>query len=302
MITLPNGKVCRSLPEQVAANMNNIQDILNILDGLNIQDNVVAVGDISQILTADELEIVERPVAFILYNNNIYIKKNESGGMAYFDIIFTIVLSTVISFASSEIEVNLSNGALGITNSTVSTYSVTQIDTALGTKADTTYVNAQLALKANLAGANFTGAITAPSIIEDMSGYGFQLRSEGVTDGFTINYAGIVKNGNKITFALAGEIVVGATAPSIPNPTICSFTFPSAIGLKLIPNSLNYLDNKSVSFFSSANVSADKNFDVRKISDTEIRIDSYAIHTLSLNTTYVFRYECTFLLSDNLAA
>ena len=36
MITLPNGKVCRSLPEQVAANMNNIQDILNILDGLNI--------------------------------------------------------------------------------------------------------------------------------------------------------------------------------------------------------------------------------------------------------------------------
>ena len=300
MITLPNGKVCRSLPEQVAANMNNIQDILNILDGLNIQDNVVAVGDISQILTADELEIVERPVAFILYNNNIYIKKNESGGMAYFDIIFTIVATTVISFNSSEIEVNLSNGALGITNATVSTYSATDIDTALNAKADLTYVNTELAKKANLAGANFTGAITAPSIIEDMSGYVYN--SAGTEAEVQLDYIGAVKNGNKLTFVLFGSITPTSSSSSY---SIASFTIPSQVGAKLIPATIggisNAIDFKKVQFIEETqNVVKDCSVRFSKYSDTSYTVFLLANHGLTVGTKYIFRYEATFLLSDSL--
>lgn len=234
MITLPNGKVCRSLPEQVAANMNKIQEILNVLDGLNIQDNVVAIGDISQILTADELAIVERPVAFILYNNNIYIKKNESGGMAYFDIIFTIVLSTVISFQSSEIEVNLSNGALGITNSTVSTYSVTQIDTAVNAKADLTYVNTELAKKADLTGASFTGPVKATTLEATNPNNEIAFTLTGETDLVNVYNKIIVVN--NILYVIANFKLQNNTASPITVYGLgtAAVTVPSEIASKII--------------------------------------------------------------------
>ena len=302
-IELPDGKICRSLPEQVAENAKNIKTILEILDGLNIQDNLVVIADISQILTRSELDIVERPVAFLYYGDQLYIKKNEVGGSAFFDVIFSISGSTVISFASKEIEVNLSTGALSLTTSTVSTYSKSELDTLLSAKSDITYVDAQLAGKADLSGANFTGAITAPSIIENMSGYSVVFPKISVFQTSTQEaYCGICKNGNKITFAVSGQITPSENISSGSDMTLCSFTIPSAVGEKLIPFAGGQrLSYKSVKCFYSSTNSVEITFIMTKTSNTSFYITCITTSTLSDSNVYSFRYEETFLLSENLA-
>lgn len=283
-----------SMPQQVQKNKDDIAEIKKVIDGLDSLDNVVIVPDISHIMTAEELKSVKQPVCFIIYNDHLYIKKKEESGNAYFDIVFSIVATTVISFQSSEIEINLSNGAIGITNSTVSTYSNSKIDELLSLKASITYVDVNFA---SLAGANFTGNITAPSIIENMIGYSFTPNS--ATDiTITINYAGVVKNGNKVTFALAFDITkTGAGAPNSFN--FGTFKMPNDVFNKLIPNRLNYLDNQIAAFFSSATATANIPVWISK-GGNYISLGGY-ISTLTVNTTYSARIEATFLLSENLA-
>lgn len=175
-----------SMPQQVQKNKDDIAEIKKIIDGLDSLDNVVIVPDMSHIMTAEELKSVRQPVCFIIYDNHIYIKNKEESGNAYFDVVFSIVVNTVISFQGSEIEVNLSNGALGIVNTTVSTYSVSQIDTMLGAKADLTYVDTKLAEKANLSGANFTGAITAPTLKQSQYNYSRTFNLNAPSSSLTI--------------------------------------------------------------------------------------------------------------------
>ena len=81
-----------SMPQQVQKNKEDIEDIRKIIDGLDAEDNVVIVNDISQILTAEELEAIKQPVAFIVYNNHLYFKRSETSTTAYFDVVFSIVL------------------------------------------------------------------------------------------------------------------------------------------------------------------------------------------------------------------
>ena len=299
MIELPDGKICRSLPEQVAENAKNIKIISEILDGLNIQDNLVVIADISQILTRSELDVVEKPIAFLYYGDQLYIKKNEVGGSAFFDVIFSISGSTVISFASKEIEVNLSTGALSLTTSTVSTYSKSEIDTLLSSKADTTYVDTQLAGKADLSGANFTGAITAPSIIENMSGYTASKYNVSSYAIHTLKYAGIVKNGNKITFVGVGEITRTATAGNIP---LVAFGIPASIGTKLYPINSSWLALYKLYLGVDLTNGIQIPAIMIKNSDDSLRFDLYDTNTLTANQKYYYRFECTFLLSENLAA
>ena len=246
-IELPNGKVCRSLPEQVAENAKNIKLIIEMLDGINIQDNLVVIADISQILTRSELDIVEKPVAFLYYGDQLYIKRNEVGGSAFFDVIFSITGSTVLSFNSKEIEVFLSTGALSLTTSTVSTYSKTELDTQLALKSDITYVDAQLALKANLSGATFTGNIDAPEVgasskikdlskIVDSDGHNrfaeFNLTGYSALTGagFTITYKKAVLNGKILS-------IVVVAANETENPiNIPTYTTLASVYLTTTPN------------------------------------------------------------------
>lgn len=148
MLVIGNKKY-RNLQEQVGWNTEQIDKIFEFLDGINVSDNVVVVPDLSYILNQDELDIINRQVAFIVYDGKLYIKKGADSSTAYFDVVFSITGSTTITFNGSEIQVTLSNGALGIINSTVSTYSVSQIDSLLSAKASVTYVDTQLALKAD---------------------------------------------------------------------------------------------------------------------------------------------------------
>lgn len=238
-LKLPDGKIVYNLPEQVAKNADDIKKIAAVLDGLNIQDNVVAIADISQILTRAELDIVEKPVAFLYYSDQLYIKRNEVGGSAFFDVIFSITGSTVISFTSKVIEVVLTTGALVLTTSTYSTYSKSELDTKFGLKADITYVDAQLALKANLSGATFTGAVKAPTLEQSNVNYeqSFNFNNYvGLTITNVYNKFIVVNN---MLYIIANIKLTNDTENSISiNPAVSSFgqinvTLPSGIASKI---------------------------------------------------------------------
>ena len=289
-----------SMPQQVQKNKDDIAEIKVVIDGLDSLDNVIIVPDISHIMTAEELKSVKQPVCFIVYDNHIYIKKKEESGNAYFDIVFSIIATTVISFQSSEIEVNLSNGALGIVNSNVSTYSNTKVDELLALKTSYTYVDTELAKKASLTGANFTGAITAPSIVENMSSL-YRFVPASIT-GFTITnvYCGAVKNGNKLTFVQFFKITrTGDTNYG----TLGSFQLPADVAAKLYPTPLGVVDtalaSQVISFFSDPQTCVDIKTITRKGTNS-IENFGYGLTALTLNTEYQARIETTFLLSDPL--
>ena len=143
--------------------------------------------------------------------------------------------------------------------------------------------------------------VTGDEIVENMSGYGFIPALNLSTNGFTLNYIGAVKNGNKVTFAIAGIFVPNENTEN--NTRLGAITFPTYIGEKLYVDSLGALNNQYVSFFNSVNTSVSKNVRTIKMSDGNNGV-SFQFFSLNsgfvLDTTYSFRFEVTFLLSDNL--
>ena len=142
---------------------------------------------------------------------------------------------------------------------------------------------------------NIDGNLTANSIIENMSGYSF---TKNESSQFTISYAGIVKNGNKITFAIAGIMNIPAHIERID---LGYFRIPSSVGIKLFPiGNTIFLSYKVVPFYKSYNSKVDVNVNTIKTSDTKISVATYPFN-LEFGIDYSFRYEITFLLSENLA-
>ena len=309
MIKLPNGKVARTLPEQVGYVTAEIDKIWGFLDGINVQDNLVKVAASSGTLDADEMAIVSREVAFIEYNGNLYIKANTTVTEFVFK---QIALSasdqgTYNILQSFRIVVTKASGAYAYSSNTVlSLYNKSEMDSLLAAKADDSATTAALAGKADLSGANFTGGITSPSIIEDMAGYGFSLN--GAIVGYTLEgvYAGVVKNGNKITFVAA--LNVTRTANDLTgNPNLFKFEMPSSVGAKLIPTMIggySYLANFVSQFWKSGWSKADvvTYFNKNVNSSILFNADSGINTTLEKDVKYYLRVEATFLLSDNLAS
>lgn len=304
MLEIGNKKF-RNLQEQVGYNTEQIDYILSVLDGLNIQDNAVVIDDISEPLTTDELNIVNKEVAFLIYNNQLFIKKNQDSVTAYFDIVFSISGTTVISFATKEIEVTLSNGGLNLVSASFSTYSKSELDTLLSAKASVSYVDTALLLKADLSGANFTGAITAPSIIENMSGYSYTALTKTNVTMENI-FCGAVKNGNKLTLVYALNVTRTDTVSG--DTQIGYFTVPNDVASKLYPTTIGlyggYLSASAINVFDS-----DVSYKTicgytTKISTNRVYliVSAVEMNKLTANTKYYLRYEVTFLLSDNLAS
>lgn len=144
--------------------------------------------------------------------------------------------------------------------------------------------------------------IHADEIVENMTGYAWQ----DVDTRFSLIYCGVVKNGNKLTFAVFGKINGDDVAGS-NNTYIGKFNIPTSIGQSLIPTlvgSTNILDIKNVHLYSNI-IKSSKEISVyvEKPNNNQLAIVQFGITDASLTagTDYFFRYECTFLLSDNLA-
>ena len=146
------------------------------------------------------------------------------------------------------------------------------------------------------------GKISGGEIVELMEGYSF---TKGSSANFTYDYkyAGVVKNGNKLTFAIA--VGITRTASANDNYGLGTFTIPSAIGAKLFPITLggidNVLDNKIIPAAAAYDTYKNVPLLTLKTSGTTLLVSAYSSSSLTLNTKYFYRYEVTFLLSDNLA-
>ena len=144
-----------------------------------------------------------------------------------------------------------------------------------------------------------TGNITAPSIIENMSGYSFtkQTPTKGT---LTYVYAGAVKNGNKLTLVCAYTFNKNADATG--SVTIGRFLIPSAVMSKIYPFvGANIVEIKQIEAFKDS-------VNYKTIKSSFYKYDAISLYCsiedvsqLDAETDYYIRQEITLLLSDNLA-
>ena len=156
----------------------------------------------------------------------------------------------------------------------------------------------------NISGTLNATSITGDSIVENMSGYTF---INGNISGITIDYAGVCKNGNKITFVVAGVLKRNNSTPYSPN--LCAFTVPASISNKIYPiGTGTTIDAREVAYFDLGNyasvpIKRNLQFYKETLNPNQFSVQLKVIDSdFTLDKDYFFRYECTFLLSDNLAS
>ena len=143
------------------------------------------------------------------------------------------------------------------------------------------------------------------AIIEGMSGYSVTKQTPA-NYTITYDYAGIVKNGNKITFACSMVITKIADNTGDYHPTIIEYNIPEDIGQLLVPSALGgyltNLDAKEVLALSNAQTGIEIIVNTNKSSDTKLQVIGMLLREkLTAGTAYKLRHEVTFLLSENLA-
>lgn len=141
-------------------------------------------------------------------------------------------------------------------------------------------------------------AITGDSIIENMTGYSFVPNQNDIA--WNPVYAGIVKNGNKLTYVIFGSITVDGTQTG--NADIGTFVIPNDINAKLYPYSAGGLQDVLDNFvLTMQNTLYDYNSIgcaiIKASSGFTIRFGK--VQEIGIGTSF-FRVEGTFLLSENL--
>lgn len=142
-------------------------------------------------------------------------------------------------------------------------------------------------------------------VVEVMTGYSFTPYVAANLSIKTI-YAGACKNGNKLTFVLFVKLT-RSDALTNPMPTLGQFRIPSAIGAKLYTFTVgNYTALDIRKIFATHNVLENNKEIISYIAKNDnttidFRLAYGQADLLPLNTDYYFRYEATFLLSDNLS-
>lgn len=151
----------------------------------------------------------------------------------------------------------------------------------------------------------FGGKLSSPEIVETMTGYSFNKGTLPTGVNITLDYAGVCKNGNKITFVVAGIFRKSSAFTESDIDDLFGFVIPSDIGSKLYPHTLSgvgVLSAQIIPFFKDRVTKTDIHVFGRKFSSTYFTTLLQKLDTLDNDTDYYFRIENTFLLSDNLAS
>lgn len=143
--------------------------------------------------------------------------------------------------------------------------------------------------------------IKADSIIENMNGYAFYGRTPAKL-GVDYVYAGAVKNGNKLTLAIAMNITPSEVDNSLT--IVGNFAIPAEVWNKLIPSNIGGFGNayeiKSVGFRRYADVEIPISVMLQQGASGIVNV--YLVNKgWTADETYYGRIEATFLLSENLA-
>lgn len=147
------------------------------------------------------------------------------------------------------------------------------------------------------------GSIKADSIIENPLTYTFSKTTSNEDFEISYVYAGVVKNGNKITLAFA-LTVKKLQNPQSSNITVGKFKLPQEIYDKLYPFTLaaaDLLSTGKIVASNSYNANVDVNFWCQKIANREISYGANLSNCV-VGNVYYLRIENTFLLSENLAS
>lgn len=149
---------------------------------------------------------------------------------------------------------------------------------------------------------NIAGNLTANSIIENMAGYSAVVSpTKDASITLNIAYCGVVKNGNKVTFALAGSI--NRATGGVAGSDIVNYTIPVAVGAQLYPMIIDGTDGlsfKELYCASGFNAGVNCKLRLNKLGNNLLKLEFYSLTNLTEETDYIFRYEDTFLLSDSL--
>ena len=144
--------------------------------------------------------------------------------------------------------------------------------------------------------------VTGNEIVENMSGYSFTMPS---TSGVEIIYASIVKNGNKLTMVLFGAITPTSNMNPDTATELGTFKLSDSVKPKILwytSGSLSYVTAEGkVPLTYSVAYSIDGQFYFRVDPQGNEVVKVYNKAQLNAGTTYHFRIEQTFLLSDNMA-
>ena len=147
---------------------------------------------------------------------------------------------------------------------------------------------------------NIAGNFTADSIIENMTGYSFDPSS--VDSRVTLDYVGAVKTGNKITFVIAGQMVLPANISTGSYIDLGLFLIPSAVCSHIIANfSPNRVGPTPVLIAKDIQHGYMHSGFISKYTDGRLKFMFNPLSEITADT-YYFRYEVTFLLGTNLVA
>lgn len=139
-------------------------------------------------------------------------------------------------------------------------------------------------------------------VVEVMNGYSYRTGSQG--SNVTLSYLGACKNGNKVTFVWAGTFSSGESGiAAYASVIVCGVNVPSSVCNLLFPIWSDVI-SLNRTFIYGDGVKKDIEAYVHKYSgnngiNLELSNDGTAIGS---GKTLNFRYEATFLLSENLAA
>lgn len=222
-------KKYRSLQEQVAYNSEQIEEIKTYLDGLSIQDNVISLDSL-RTLTPEELEIVNRPISFIIFGDEVFARIKSDATKIYFEKYLSIEDNAIITLASQTIEVTKSNGTTGLVLASVEIYSKTKADELLNEKA-------------NLSGADFTGPVTAQTLEQAQANWGADVTSFPNMTGATSTpvFCRIHQINAELHVVMLGKVTNETGSPiSAYTLSYVYFTLPNAIASKIY----DYLGNK----------------------------------------------------------
>lgn len=232
----------------------------------------------------------------IAITSNSFICSDE-----YNDLVDDIVyVSNVQLNASGHLIVTLSNGTdidAGLVKQ-ISGFSINDSQHLIASFNDGTTSDLGAIFSGNV---NIAGNLTADSIIENMSGYSFTPPAAATSHDLEFAFVGAVKNGNKITFAICADITRHDTI-QYGQLTLGAINIPSAIGSKLYPVRGAWLTMQQIYFANDYNSGIVKPLVVHKDNNTTLRVVAYGANDLTAETKYSFRFEVTFLLSENLAA
>lgn len=155
-------KKYRNLQEQVGYNTEEIEKIKDLIDGIVIDDKLVVIDSASGSLSEAQMEVLDGPLAFISYNEKVYLKTSESATELVFkaiDIKAKEIGSAYFNVGGSKVVITIATKVYAVSDDLIITsYSKDQIDSIINN------IMALLNGKASLSGATFSGPVDIPTL------------------------------------------------------------------------------------------------------------------------------------------